>query len=113
MTRRTLLIYGASLLFVSLLAVLITSISMGGGDDDVPSDGGVVREAYRPEISDFPFLDDLLVQKRPNWYPLREPVEEWTGDMVQPYWIPMEDILLDHIQQENEKQIEDLLLSIP
>ncbi len=115
--RKVLIIYASALGIAALTAVLITVIVVGGRSEP-PSVENPVPEIsmtgiFTPQLADFPIPDDLVVQKQPDWYPLRGPVEAWPNELAKQYWIPVEDIVLDHVKDDNKKALDSLLDSIP
>ena len=117
MDKRILIIYAAAVGAVALAAMLITIAVTAGSRTGKPiredAAQAVTAEKYTPGLSDIPVPEDLVVQKQAEWYPLRESVEVWTEDMAGAYWIPVEDIVLDNIEKENRKKIDQLLDAVP
>jgi hypothetical protein len=46
-------------------------------------------------------------------YLLREPLARWSPEQVQRYWIPLEQVAVDLIQRENDRQVQALFEGVP
>jgi hypothetical protein len=40
-------------------------------------------------------------------------MSRWSGEQVQRYWIPLEEIAVERIEQENDRRIEELFEGVP
>lgn len=63
-------------------------------------------------------VQDFLLPESPavdgsGPYLLRQRLDRWSEEQVQRYWIPLEDIALDLVVEENDRRIESLFEDIP
>lgn len=109
--------FGAILLGAGVIAAVMTGVFISVRRPvrpvSSPSAPVVSSERYTPELSDISVPDSLTGQETPTWYPLRQKVQRWTKEMAEPYWIPVEDILVEHLKHEKNEKIEGLFNQIP
>ena len=115
--RRVILIFGLGVLGVGLLAGVITAIAVTLSQPEpmpVTVESRVpVVETYSAELADITVPNELAGEAIPQWYPLRPKIDRWTKEMAEPYWIPVENILTEYIENEQMESIERLLSQIP
>ncbi|MBN1835699.1 MAG: hypothetical protein JW820_07605 [Spirochaetales bacterium] len=137
-TRRMVLV-GAGL-FVGSAVVTLIIVLTAGGRPSGPSEA-VPEPAEQPagEVFGAVGLGDLLLApsdgepQGPAWgsggairdlrearsaghappYLLRPPLERWSREQVQRYWIPLNDIAVDRIRQENDRRMHALFEEVP
>ena len=81
-----------------------------------PRDGEGDQESTRSGFTPEPLnLTDFVLETtrdpltNPHFYFYREPKNRWTEEEVQRFWIPTQEVILDIVVHENNKQIEDML----
>lgn len=46
-------------------------------------------------------------------YLLREPLERWSDQQIGRYWVPLAEIALDQVREENDRRIEKFFEEVP
>lgn len=107
---------------VSALVITIIVMSVKGGtvaevavdSYEIPAvNQGEVPRAERPFLSDFIIYENKLQESFTGVIYSRPPVTQWTDEEVRKYWIPPEEIAIEHLQQESEKIIMDIFADVP
>ncbi len=103
------------------LSSLITFIILmrGTGQNQIPA-AVTWKPQYKSETSiqkgltlnDFQ-LENPNQDKPAEIYLLREQMEKWGDEQVNRFWIPLDEIALNIIMEENDRRIEDIFKDIP
>ena len=103
------------------LSSLITLIILMRGNirEPIPAAaGGKPQSQSESSIRKGLTLNDFQLQNpdqdRPSeTYLLREKMERWSDEQVNKFWIPLDEIALDILMEENDRRIEDIFKDIP
>jgi hypothetical protein len=115
----------AGLFVVSAVVTLIILLISGGGRKGVvsPEPDSAVSRGVEIGIADLMMPKTALSEKpktalseKPGEAPpylLRERMNRWNEELVRRYWIPLNEIALDQMVEENDRRIEELLEEVP
>lgn len=122
---RIIVIAVSALLFC---AVMITVIVIAAGSPDksvqasaftasappVVYDNGavVIPASEKPFLSDFILSDDEMEERFTEAVNFREPIETWTDEQVQQYWIDLDEIAEDLMEMEAGRTIRNIFADV-
>jgi hypothetical protein len=121
-----LMVFVVAGLFVVSVAVTLIVLLAGTGSRSRPPEGAVLPvpavsagTQAKIEIGDLLLPEDVqnpLREPQPATTPpylLRPRMSRWSDEQVQRYWIPLEEIAIERIKQENDRRIEALFEGVP
>lgn len=121
--RRERIIIGVTVLSAAFAAFVITavvSIASGKAASRMPdgemqavyenAEYNLQRKAY---VRDFMLYDDELEEGMTGLVLSREPMESWSREQVEEFWIDPQDIAADHLEAECDKLIRDIFADVP
>jgi hypothetical protein len=122
-TRRLVLL-GAGLFLGSAVVTLIILLAGSGGGGraqrEVPPTEALssVQKGADIGVADLILPDEVgRVSGEPSPagppYLLRPPRSRWTEEQIKRYWVPLEQIAVDRIREENDRRIEELFEGVP
>ena len=107
-------IYILVVIAIALIAVLLLVIRYPGKGENK----GDYTSSVNDVTDDFPYhliripRDKLqLFSNEP--LTIRNQRRKWSQDEIEPYWIPVEPIVIDILNSENERAIEDIFKNVP
>jgi hypothetical protein len=116
LTPRYLLLAGAALFVLSLLvtlAVLLAAGRQGSAPSAVrqASPGAETRTAGL-RTRDF-ILEEPVEDPQPDIFFFRPRFSRWSQEQVERFWVPPDEVLLEHLSRENDERIEKLFEGAP
>ena len=123
-TRR--LVLAAVGLFFGSAAITLIILLAGGGtrgraaeappelEPAVPQPVRVevgIGDLLLPDALHHPIQEPALPGGPP--YLLRAPMSRWAEEQVRRYWVPLEEIAIEELMQENDRRIEELFEEVP
>jgi hypothetical protein len=107
-----------SILVIALLVILGFTIFRMAGRQTEEEQQGLYSEEDISAILKSPGLTDFIIPEslesgESGFSLYREPMKNWTDEMVERYIIPPEALGIDKLQEENRKTLERILEDIP
>jgi hypothetical protein len=116
LTPRHLLVAGAALFVLSLLVTLVVLLAAGRKDSaPVAAQQASPRAETRParlRARDF-ILDEPKEEPQPDIFFFRPRFSRWSEEQVRRFWVPLDEVLLEHLRRENDSRIEKLFEGVP
>ncbi len=111
---RGLLVYLISVTGIALLAVIL--LLLFWNKPAAPIAAGTPNTILKQE--DFPYSSIRVPEDKLQLVPsdpvlLRDRRSSWTDEEVHRYWIPLDPIVSELLQKENEKIVEDIFANVP
>jgi hypothetical protein len=109
-------IIGLVVAAATVLAILITVVvRLGSGSRKAPVAENPTTTQTQDSImvSEFLIPEDYSVDSESDWFFSREPLQRWTRDQIERYWIDPRDIGIELLQETNDTLIEQLMEGIP
>lgn len=112
----------AAMFMVAVLVTLVFAVRAARAQPE--SEQEPMTQEYRPRqednsrfstpveqltLSDFVFHDSRDTLVKPRYYYYRESSGKWTQDEVDRFWVPTQEVILDTVYHENDRQIRELL----
>lgn len=115
MSERELKIYLTAVGILTLIALLITLIVLLPGyiRYHKSSIQTVQTNENKIDMSRFIIPESYMQFREDSWLPFRPDKERWTSAEIEPYWQDPEKLILDYLEKQNEKLINELLKDIP
>lgn len=98
------------------MAILITVVVRLSGNSrktPVVENPAITQMQDSIMVSEFLIPEDYSVENESEWFFYREPLQRWTKDQLERYWVDPRDIGIELLQETNDKLIEELMESIP
>ncbi|MCK5674380.1 MAG: hypothetical protein KAH95_13450 [Spirochaetales bacterium] len=106
-----LLVVGA----VTLVALLITLISLLPGylryNKSMKQSDNIIVNAI--DISKFKIPESYKKLSINGWAHFLPDKEKWTWSDIEPYWQDPEELIINYLEEQNEKLIDDIFKDIP
>ena len=107
-----------ALFFLSSLITLFILMAGNMREPIPPAAGWKPHSQSESSIQKGLTLNDFQLQnpdqdQPAETYLLREQMERWSDEQVNKFWIPLDEIALDIIIEENDRRIEDIFKDIP
>lgn len=67
----------------------------------------------RIDMSRFIIPESYMQFREDSWQPFRPDKERWTSSEIEPYWQDPKTLILEYLEKQNEKLIDDLFKDIP
>jgi hypothetical protein len=104
-------------LFVLSLLVTLAVLLAAGRQGSAPA---AVRQSApgaetRPALlrtRDF-ILEEPVEEPQPEIFFFRPQFSRWTEEQVERFWVPLDEVLLEHLRRENDRRIEKLFEGVP
>jgi hypothetical protein len=116
LTPRRLLLAGAALFGLSILVTLAVLLSAGGRSKasapEPKAAPPVVTGSVRLAARDF-ILEEPVEEPQPEIYFVRPQFSRWSEEQVERFWVPLDEVLLEHLRRENDARIEKLFEGVP
>ena len=65
------------------------------------------------DMSRFIIPESYMKLRDENWIPFRPDKDRWTSNDTGPYWQDPEQLILEYLEKQNEKLIDELFKDIP
>jgi len=121
-SRREFIIAAAGIAVLAAAAFIITAAVAVSKRPDVPVSAANVEKALsdqilpvaeRPFLSDFIIYEDKIQESFTGAVYSREPLDRWSDEMVDEYWIDPKKIAIEHLEQDVEKTVMDIFADVP
>lgn len=121
-SRREVIIAAAGIAVLASAAFIITAAVAVSKRPDVPVSAANVEKALsdqilpvaeRPFLSDFIIYEDKIQESFTGAVYSREPLDRWSDEMVDEYWIDPKKIAIEHLEQDVEKTVMDIFADVP
>lgn len=83
---------------------------MSSGSDEYSSETGV--ESPERQLPDFEFEEYTRNFQSPGLYYKRPVLEKWDREQVEKFWIPVETVILDRLEEQNKVEIEKIFSNL-
>lgn len=122
-SRREAVVIAVSVSVVLAAALIITVIALTAGGKstaavrdgkesaDMQNIGSAVSD--RPFLSDFIIYEDSLEESFTGLIYSREPMEQWSDEEIEEYWIDPKRIAADQLEKDVEMLVRDIFADVP
>ena len=110
-TRRLIIVGASAFVFSVALTILILGVSgRRGQSSDVETP--LAMEPGKLSPSDFVLPQQGSADVADDFVPYRDRLQRWEEDQVQRYWVDVEEIVREILEEESDRAIEALLNTV-